>query len=1304
MVAVDVRRTFTQPTTPVKAEQVGTLLDKVCGPVRVYDISVLSRFLSGTSPASSPKTLTLLSDPQDDHQSQLFVDYQPIARANWHLTSDGKKLTWRQGSLFGSIEMPVSREYGFGLACVGGANFSVKITLKPVPYICDVAANAGTYVTGDASQVTLHWDTTSSAWQNATWEKGLLQFAYGLEDQIFIGQHTRKIVTQFTDQRPDSKAQWNPADGSFDLYLSSELDFIFTLDNTLSPPSDTSGSGPIGSVFPYVMAFKFDEAAATFAGAMLTGEETVLGTSYAVQGQVVNPSVVGFYALQENNSRTPEAVIAVHQGRLVINQEAITTSQQIGNRLTWNDLPSEVAKQAGLPASGYLRFNTSGTEVVESGHGVVGRRLSAGEVATLPESRPGKPPILGQAVTASDQRQVSLGDALDDLTNMTQFEQNAKGNWVDVVQQNAMNDFYDILQYYLPSDLQAFFPARPTLSSAVQGIAAEKGLKGSDPATWYGSLAIPYLTKALSQSSDPAAKKLNAVRAQAMLKEQLAQNDVYHAQAPNLYLNQWLIKYPTFADNYLVDQQQNQASYAPDIQQDSVAWKQQVQDSVTPDPSNPHQLDTVLKDIDTLAAAGEGGLAWAYIFFRWITQPATLNLLQMLAYTGQLTDDGSGYARRVQQNVAVLNMLDSSGLFSKTYMQYLQCFQIGNILPTLLDYSGDPDAYNFGVQQILQAFVQQYINSTDPNIQQAVQEIQAVLANDQMREILEAFQGIAEQFSGVYSWTQLATKFEDSLPTILKNVSAAGAKLVTLAAVGFGAMSFIYGVKDWSNLTPDEKASLITSAVGMFAQLVGALVQRLVPFGSVLSTDGLSLDAFKVFISQDALREAESNMSNGLAKWLSGKGTAAPVSEGAGSYLLESEAVNEDADVVTRLLGRNLDEFLAVRLGTVLALASVIFSSIDLAKAVKEGDQTAEIGDGLVLAGSVLQLMATAGGWAVEIAGVEAVEIGVLAISTILSVVGAIAGIAAIAGVIVLLILGFLEHPESPIQQFAEKQAESVGLYMPQETDIDYFQVYQLQGQPQRLGAALCLAGTTLYLTFNNTGQLTLGPQTGNYDTAFFLSTDAAGHAQFGTLLNDSSGQQLAYILTVDDNQQLACQPLLTGDKADQQRWIATLITGDSVVFEENHVKQADFLFYNAYYASQKVPQILYLQPDLTDPTQSKVTVGTTAQGWTLSMVVMQPAQLGMDNITLYTYQRDQPFTPSLGQHGSAPLTWAIDPALPSFMTFDTKTGTIAQATGVQPPVTPIATYTLTVSNAVGSAKTTFTFEVKERQFTTPLA
>lgn len=1296
MVAVDVRRTFAQPTTPAKADQVSKLLDKICGSVRVYDISVLSRFLSSNFTASSPKTLTLLSDPQDDQQSQLFVDYQPIARANWQLTPDSKKLTWRQESLFGSIEMPISTEYGFGLASVGGANFSVKITLKPVPYNCDVSANAGTYVTGDTSQVTLHWDTTSSDWQNATWEKGPLQFAYGLQEHIFIGQHTRKIVTQFTDQRADSEAQWNPADGSFDLYLSADGDLIFTLDNTVSPPPDTPGSGPIGSVFPYVMAFKFDAAAATFAGAMLTGQETILGTSYAVQGQVVNPTIVGFYALQEDKASPPQAVIAVHQGRLVINQGAIATSQQTGNRLTWTDLPAEVAKQAGLPASGYLLFSAEGAEVVESGHGVVGRRLGAGELAKLPESLLADQPVLAQALTARDEGQAGLGDPLDDLTNMTQFEQNAKGNWVDVVQQNAMNDFYDILQYYLPSDLQEFFPARPTLSSAVQGIAAEKGLKGSDPATWYGSLAIPYLTKALSQSSDPAAKMLNAVRAQAMLKEQLAQNDVYHAQAPNLYLNQWLNKYPTFADNYLLDQQNNQATYASDIQQDSAAWKQQVQDSVTPDPSNPNQLDSVLKDIDTLTAAGEGGLAWAYIFFRWITQPATLNLLQMLAYTGQLTDDGSAYTRRVQQNVAVLNMLDSSGLFSKTYMQYLQCFQIGNILPTLLDYSGDPDAYNFGVQQILQAFVQQYINSTDPSIQQAVQEIQAVLANDQIREILEAFQGLAEQFSGVYSWTQLATKFEDSLPTILKNVSAAGAKLVTLAAVGFGAMSFIYGVKDWSNLTPDEKAALITSAIGMFAQLVGALVQRLVPFGSVLSTQGLTLEAFKVFISQEALRNAESDMSNGLAKWLSGKSGATPVSEGAGSYLLESEEVDEDADVVTRLLGRNLDEFLAVRLGTVLALAGVIFSSIDLAEAVKEGNQTAEIGDGLMLAGSVLQLMATAGGWAVELAGVEAVEIGVLAISTILSVVGAIAGIAAIAGVIVLLILGFLEHPESPIQQFAENQASSVGLYMPQGTDIDYFQVYQLQGQPQRSGAALCLDGTALYLTFNNTGQLTLGPQTGNYDTAFFLSTDPAGHAQFGTLLNDSSGQQLAYILTVDDNQQLTCQPLLTGDKADQQRWVAVM--GGSVVTEENHVKQADFAFYNAYYASQKQPQMLYLQIDPTDPT--KVTAGTFVQAWTLSMVVMQPAQLGMADITLYTYQRDQPFTPSLGQHGSAPLTWAIDPALPSFMTFDSKTGTIAQATGVQPPVTPIATYTLTVSNPVGSAKTTFTFEVKERQFT----
>jgi len=108
---------------------------------------------------------------------------------------------------------------------------------------------------------------------------------------------------------------------------------------------------------------------------------------------------------------------------------------------------------------------------------------------------------------------------------------------------------------------------------------------------------------------------------------------------------------------------------------------------------------------------------------------------------------------------------------------------------------------------------------------------------------------------------------------------------------------------------------------------------------------------------------------------------------------------------------------------------------------------------------------------------------------------------------------------------------------------------------------------------------------------------------------------------------------------------------------------------------------------------------------WTIEQMPMAMAGLSMENIKLYTVSRGQSFLPTLTLDGSAPQAWSIEPALPSFLTFDPTSGRISQTTTTQNlPVTPPTKYEISVTNGVGSAPppASFTIEVDKYVPTLP--
>jgi hypothetical protein len=104
--------------------------------------------------------------------------------------------------------------------------------------------------------------------------------------------------------------------------------------------------------------------------------------------------------------------------------------------------------------------------------------------------------------------------------------------------------------------------------------------------------------------------------------------------------------------------------------------------------------------------------------------------------------------------------------------------------------------------------------------------------------------------------------------------------------------------------------------------------------------------------------------------------------------------------------------------------------------------------------------------------------------------------------------------------------------------------------------------------------------------------------------------------------------------------------------------------------------------------------------GWRIEQAPMAPAGLSMQKIRLYTVSKGQSFRPTLSQNGSAPRTWSLAPALPSFLTLDTTSGQIAEsATAGDLPVAKATPFTLSVTNGVGTAPPPAPFTIEVRSY-----
>jgi hypothetical protein len=860
---------------------------------------------------------------------------------------------------------------------------------------------------------------------------------------------------------------------------------------------------------------------------------------------------------------------------------------------------------------------------------------------------------------------------------------------VDVVQQAATQDFYNILVNSMPDELLTFVapvnpdngkPVRRDLEADVAPIASLPGKDGATAADFYQSLAVPFLTQVLARSTaqppDPFAATLNARRARDWMSRQTATSSVFNAQMPALYNMRFAQLVPAI-NPYVEDQKANAASYAAAVLQDATAWKQEIHQLLSsPSPANEKSFTDM---VDELSQLGANGHYWAYRLFRHATAPSTLRALQngsMAPGQGNMS-----FGVTMQGTCATLAMLDPSGTFTKRYARVIAMVQISNVFSQLIDYAGSGDALAYIVPRLVDAFLQRYGDSPDPDVQEAVAALEQAKKDQTIKDFIAAFVNASSEVSGAYEWRTLCAAYQEGVSQpglMVADIVAAG------CAVG-GLTMFIMGVKDWKNLGTLGQANVAVGGIELFVNTSMSLVKRVTALTEILSSEGRRWETFRVAINPlyDNLTRAQSRVLSGLTKQIIGQTDreAAALSNYVPLAEAGEEVVDEGQQIARlttaeRWLGRNLDEF-GVRLGVVFGVANLIRSAIELAESP---DDLSRASNALFVAGSAIETITYAAGWFVQ-GALEVTEAVLETLSQVMSACTIVAAALAAVGLVLAIVERALGQ-STPIETFARNDAAKEGFFMPLYYDVESFVPFTPPSQPSRVAVTLS-GGTGNVLRLGTDKTATLAPADQTNPTSLRLISTGTSMVRIACTVPVPNTATLC--LTLDGNK-LVAAPYADDSTPDgvgavgAQLWTVVPRIQPALVPAAGGgiaVNQGFITFQVATNPS------LYLDLRGSAPALSAVPVAVL-----VTMTAVAAQGLTMADPLLSTADRDRWFMPNLITAGSGPRTFRLSPALPAGFSFDPKTGIISQNDGVAPPITPSTAYTLTCENGVAPAAT----------------
>jgi hypothetical protein len=1274
----------------------------------------------GNSQEPIPKRVTLLRiNPAEPAADQLFIDQVPVPREAWRYDPVDRTLSWQ--GLHGGGHLYLHHDGRGAVGTIGPEHSPCSVTAGArAQFLCSVALNSGaTYETSGGAVVGFAWDPSSAAWKSAKWVKDRLLLTYTVTQGGPMEPPT--FTFEFADQETGA-IPWDPTMGAFSASLqlgqqAGRMVWNLTFRSSIPPaPDDGPSTGP-DSVYPYWMQAVEDAAAMQMNGVLQIDGNAPGGTLVGLQG-VRNVSLAtGYY-----RTSVKAAPFGVFDGRMVIGGKPVAGSAMRGNVLSWDRLDPEHQRRTGLPASGSLRFTQDGASADDRQNLITARRLRSGAaIQAIAEHGDLHPAVHTHAVGL----QLALAQGAPDiygLLAMTPFAQQ-DGAWGDVVQAAVRQDLSDIMNSYISPDMwKLLFPdtPQPTLSGELAVVANSPVPGVSSPTDWYRSLATAVMTQGLAGGSDANCANLNGSRAGEWLKTQVATSPVYHAHGQLLFQYEWNQRFPS-TSQYLNDQIANAATYATSIDQQVQKSIDDINTNVVTDASSPPDLKQ--KMIADVQEAGQyaktNKLYWAFAYYTYNTAPAILaNIaIQMGISTG--SSDGTTLSRLFQQNMTVLTALDPSGYFARRYTSTLNVFLATNVLPNMFGFTGDAVSFDI-IKLYLQQFVNDNLHSEDQQIAATAAQIKQILDDDQADEMLhasiEALRSFSETIQDALALPYVANRwvswFRTSYPKFSAVANVFGGLLIG-GVTGLAVFNLFRAFKDWSKLSDAERAEIIIDASQLGLQIVAAMVQRGVRIYAIFNVQGMSTWQRTAAIGRIAVTgEAEQldlglmQIGNSTARWLGDVegtvGKVAVMDQGVVTAVLVNNAAAgaEEATWAAKIFGKNLDEFIATRIGPLFILAGIGLS-IYFISTGESGIALAS--DILNIVGGALMLFATIGGWAIE-GGLIAAE-GVMA--SIISFAGPLAILAALAG-LGLMLYEMFHKPPDPVEEFVNTYARPAGFYVSaRASSIDYAAPYASpdRGNLMMIGFSLSVSGQALCC--GPSGVITLGAATALPSCVWQVTTDGVGMSKIFTVAQpDATKPPVVLYLSRMSDQSVCFQPAMAATPSPAQPGAPTVTTQTWLSTPQGNATLTGD-------GKSLVSLPLMLQPVLPDPqgnyapsqasgwlVQSGSGLGINAghgQAFTLAMSGMAPNFMTMVNLPFLlnsTPSTQQSFGPRFGVLPSTPLSFAVSgPALPAFLTFDPKVGTFAP-NGQQASAAIDNQNVISATNPLGTAQATFTVKV----------
>ena len=504
----------------------------------------------------------------------------------------------------------------------------------------------------------LHWDTKSSTWGSAHWAEKEFEYSYSVtKGPKIAGQDTVIYNATFTDVETGVEWKVDNNPGNFNGFATitiSQGRRVNFNKNLANPPTDNARKNTeYPSVFPDDMVYDMNEIGTMFSGAMSFGTDVKSATVYAIQGTPKNPVILGNYMVYSNGRA--QSNFAVSRGKMLLNDTPVTKSGVRNNTLWWNDLSNEHSDISGLPTNGSIDFSKDGS------NGLMFRKSNKEPLISV------KP----RSLMATPQSLAAINLNIYGLIAMDPNAKSSTGT-TDVIQSEAMQDFYKTIQYYMDDTLRHdFINLNPPNMTDILNIAVDNRDHNSK---FYGFLSVPYLSQALANSTQAGSNELNGIRASKMLNKGFFYDTLYKStfqdQTQNFYTMRFEKHFPLMSE-YLADQNTNYAKYAGFIHKDSQALIQQMRSEKTSTAEEKTAQENSISIIENLAnKAMAERVYWAYALFRYITSPYYITWLQ----ANMLNPNGSSQvlAMSVKKFVTLLQILDPSGDYSFEFLNYIK--------------------------------------------------------------------------------------------------------------------------------------------------------------------------------------------------------------------------------------------------------------------------------------------------------------------------------------------------------------------------------------------------------------------------------------------------------------------------------------------------------------------------------------------------------------------------------------------------------------------------------------------------------